>query len=423
MLRGSMTSSFDSIQALTDSELLASTQRLVLRDHALTADLLVHLGEIDLRRLYLERAYPSMFAFCMGELGMSEDATYARITVARVAQRFPAVLASLRTGRMHLTGLRILGPHLSEANCGALLEEAEGKSKQHIEEIVARIAPKPAVLATIRKLPTSGAQTPPAAQVPIDPKPAREAQPLLALPPALSTQPVVAPSQALAPSQAPAPSRPLQDASILCAPQHRPRIHPLDADTFRVQFTATQALRGKLREAQGLLRHQVPGGDLAQIVELALDHLLAATKKKRFATVGKRRRAAVMADQPQNPGTAADQPRPAHARPAPAPPPKTRHIPAAIRRAVFERDGGRCAFIDDRGRRCHERGGLELDHLDGFARTKDHSVDRIRLACRAHNRHAADRMYGRAFMEQKVAERRRADDPTRSGTSREATLP
>ncbi len=148
-----MTNSFDTVHALTDGQLLTSTERLLAKDHALTAELLLHLGEIDARRLYLERAYPSMFAFCVGELGMSEDASYARITVARAARRFQGLLAYLSEGRVHLTGLRLLAPHLTAENWAAILEEAAGKSKQGIEEIVARLAPKPAVPATMRKLP------------------------------------------------------------------------------------------------------------------------------------------------------------------------------------------------------------------------------------------------------------------------------
>src|SRR5258706_14037797 len=60
---------------------------------------------------------------------------------------------------------------------------------------------------------------------------------------------------------------------------------------------------------------------------------------------------------------------------------------------------GRCTFKDDRGRRCAETGALEFDHLDGFAKTHSHQVDRIRLLCRGHNQHAADQTYGKEFME------------------------
>ena len=89
----------------------------------------------------------------------------------------------------------------------------------------------------------------------------------------------------------------------------------------------------------------------------------------------------------------------------------SRHIPDAIKREVFERDGGRCTFADAHGRRCPETGALEFDHLDGFARTRLHRADRIRLLCRAHNQHAAEQMYGRAFMERARASTDRVPTP------------
>jgi hypothetical protein len=180
----------------------------------------------------------------------------------------------------------------------------------------------------------------------------------------------------------------------------RPVVKPLAEDTFKVQFTARRALRDKLREAQDLMRHRVPDGDLAEIVERGIDLLIAVVKKERFAV-----------------GTA---PR---ARPSTPLAPATRHVPDAIKRAVYERDGGRCTFTAADGRRCAETGGLELDHADGFARTRLHSVEGIRLRCRAHNQHAADEMYGRAFMENARGRARPAatetePPPTRPGASR-----
>ena len=99
-----------------------------------------------------------------------------------------------------------------------------------------------------------------------------------------------------------------------------------------------------------------------------------------------------------------------------------------IKRTVYERDGGRRTFIDEGGRRCVETGTLELDHLDGFARTRSHSVERIRLLCRPHNQSAAEQMYGRTFM-QKARDSKPESMPvvgaggsTRPGTSPQSRL-
>ncbi|MBI3180522.1 MAG: hypothetical protein HYZ28_00005, partial [Myxococcales bacterium] len=98
------------LQKLGDEELLDATRTLVRRSLATTADLLLHIGEVDARKLYLGRAFSSMFAFCVAELGFSEDVAYTHIQVARLARRFPAVLDALRLGLVHLAGLRILAP-------------------------------------------------------------------------------------------------------------------------------------------------------------------------------------------------------------------------------------------------------------------------------------------------------------------------
>ena len=171
-----------------------------------------------------------------------------------------------------------------------------------------------------------------------------------------------------------------------------PSSRPLTEETFKIRFTAPREFHDDLRTAQALLRHRIPDGDLAKVLGAALRLLIADVKKERFA-VGRKARSAPAKNQLE----------------------PTRHIPDAIKRAVFERDAGRCTFSDEHGRRCPEIGALEFDHIDGFARAPVHAADRIRLLCRAHNQHAADRMYGREFMD--LARAPHAAPSTRSRTS------
>src|SRR5439155_778729 len=87
-------------------ELLDATRALAREACEVEADLLVHLAEIDERKLYLDAAFPSLFAFCVGELAFSEDAAYSRILVARAARRLPVVIDALRSRRDLRTGAR-----------------------------------------------------------------------------------------------------------------------------------------------------------------------------------------------------------------------------------------------------------------------------------------------------------------------------
>jgi hypothetical protein len=178
-------------------------------------------------------------------------------------------------------------------------------------------------------------------------------------------------------------------APPIATPPPRAVIAPLSAEAYKVQFTASPALRDKIREAQDLLRHQLPAGDLAPILDRALTLLIAQVKKERFG-VGRKARS----KEPKRKKQA-----------------DSRHVPMAIRRAAFERDGGRCAYVDPEGRRCEARAFVELDHTEGFARTRQHDAESTRLLCKPHNQHAADRMYGKAWMDDKRARATRQGDP------------
>jgi hypothetical protein len=338
----------DSLSALTDAELLHSTRLHLQRAHALDAELLLLLGEVDARRLYAQRAFSSMFAFCTGELGFSEDVACNRIAVARLARRLPRVLDFVRAGRVHLSGLRLLDAHLTEENLEEVLAAASGKSKRDVEELVARLSPRPPVPPSIRKLPQARLavfESPPSLPLPVTEAPRVEAPPV----------------------SAPLPPLP-----------RKPAVEPLSAEAYRVEFTADRSLKNKLEQAEELMRHRVGKGNLVAVIERALDLLIAEVTKERFG-VGRKPRS-----------TAAE----GEGREV-----VSRHIPDAIKREVYVRDGGQCTFVAEDGRRCEERGGLEFEHPAGFARTGRHAVAELKLFCRSHNQHSADQLYGRDFMQ------------------------
>ncbi|HXK17436.1 MAG TPA: HNH endonuclease [Polyangiaceae bacterium] len=77
-----------------------------------------------------------------------------------------------------------------------------------------------------------------------------------------------------------------------------------------------------------------------------------------------------------------------------------------MRRAVFERDAARCAYVDARGERCRETHRLEIHHLQPFAAGGEHSVSNLALRCAAHNALAAEQDFGRELVAQKRDSRR-----------------
>ena len=284
-------------------------------------------------------------------LRLSEHAAYGRIEAARAARKFPIILDLLAHGTVTLTTVTLLAPHLTPANHLEVLEQARHQTKRQVEHIVARLRPLPDVPAIIRKLPAR-----PAAADTLSPSSAgpddRAGEPVL---PVLEDE------------RSPLPSVPQSSATVAVSP--RPAsVTALAPERYKVQLTVSRETNDKLLRAQDLLRHSIPKGDLAVIIDRALTLLLAELERTKFSAT----------DRPRSSGR---------------PPSSSRHIPAAVRRAVWKRDAGQCAFVGPEGR-CAERGFLEFHHVEPHAVGGSPAVDNLELRCRAHNVHEAEQYFG-----------------------------
>ena len=150
------------------------------------------------------------------------------------------------------------------------------------------------------------------------------------------------------------------------------RVQAISSARYKVTFTASAELRDKLDRLRELTRASHHGGDLAAIIEEAITEKLERVEARRLGKVKSRSKDLSATD------TSAG----------------SRHIPAAVKRAVSERDADRCTFVNATGRRCHERAGLEFHHDKPFALGGDRSPSNIRLLCRAHNAFFAEETYG-----------------------------
>jgi len=119
-------------------------------------------------------------------------------------------------------------------------------------------------------------------------------------------------------------------------------VTPLSAERCAFQFTGRKSAYGKLRYIQALLGHAVPSGDIGEVFERGMDALIEKLEKQKFAATT----------------------RPGRPRSSVNP----RHIPAHVKRAVWERDGAQCTFVGDAGQRRPARTPLEFDHVDPVAR-------------------------------------------------------
>ena len=473
------------LSSLPNHRLVKRLRRLVDHGNALTAELLAHMGEVDGRRLYLEAACPSMFVYCTDILRMSEAQTYRRIGAARLARKFPSVLPMVHSGQLHLCALALLAPHMTEDNGEELLQQAVHLTKRQVEKLAARRFPSPPVPDSVRKLPKpkpkpkrgggkNGAADTPVAEpllqrvstlLPVEPRPEPSSPAVPPRQPTPAAQADGAEKDAGPQRFCPASSDEHGDtASTGAMPSHgrseasgaktsrrsSGRMTPLSADAYKIQFTAGHPLHHKLRQAQELLRHQVPDGDLATVLEKALDALLPQLLKERFAQVSSPRKSSR--------GRKSSTPRKSSRTPSQAEAPKegnarnasreestrdktgsgiktsrpsgsgaskeestrdridsgiatrqssggevtakrSRHIPAEVKRQVAERDGYQCTYTDPTGRRCPERGLVEFHHVQPFGKDGEHEVTNVRLLCKAHNAGAARRDYGDQIME------------------------
>ena len=337
---GSMTTKAD-IARISDERLLNEVKRAAADERHATAQLIGLLGELDARRLYLGVGCSSLFTYCTQVLQLSEHAAYGRIEAARASRSYPIILDLLADGALTLTAVGLLRSHLTSQNHREVLEAARHRSKREVEELIARLRPQPAVPASVRKLPCA-------------------AQPVAR--PADGLQSIPESKTAKAPGLVGPP------AAVVSAERKASMVRPLAPERYRIQFTVSAETHAKLRQVQDLMRHDVPDGDPAEIFERALTRLLEHLQRTKLGLTGRPRSSAESAS-------------------------ASRHIPAAVKREVWSRDHGRCAFVGTRGR-CTETGFLEFHHVQPYAAGGGATSQNIQLRCRMHNVYEAELCFG-----------------------------
>jgi 5-methylcytosine-specific restriction endonuclease McrA len=407
------------LDELSDAELLTATRSLVGRSNQLLAALLAHLGEVEARGIHRTRACSSLYTYCIYELRYSEDEAFRRVAAARLVRRFPALLDAVASGELHLTGLLMLGPHLTNENLGQVLLRAKHRTKKEIARLVRELDPLPEVPARIE---------------PLGPAPAR------LVPAAPTWQAFVSslcPVRELSPGERPrdwmedendgeaatragvtVSDKEAVNARAGADPSgHTPPAESLSPQRYKVQFTASEEYVKLVEEAQALLSHSEPRAALDEIQLRAMRALVADLKRRKHAVGARpqktspeskdrgRSTAARESEQKLEPESESEHPK-SKAKSRQQPQAESeytrqrgRHVPNAVRRAVFDRDEARCTYADASGRRCAETHRLELHHLKAFARGGEHTEENLTLRCHAHNALAAEQDFGREFIE------------------------
>ncbi len=321
-----------------------------------TAAVLAHIAEFDARQLYRDQACSSMFVYCVRELGYSEDGAQRRLQAARLARRFPLLFDALADGRLHMTALALLEPHLTEQNAVELVSAASHRSKAELVRELAARFPRDGA-AELTKSADSQGISPALARVDgadgadgaADESMAGDLGALLA-----ATSP----------------------GTVASASHRRDRLTPISADAWALEATLDQESCDMLRRIQALRGRGVSPHDIAGVIKRAFrlleDDLLM---RKLGAGTGRCRGS-------KNPW----------------------HITPVVMRLCWKRDDARCTFVGENGKRCNETHDLQFDHIVPPSRGGDGSLGNVRLRCRAHNLHAAEKLYGRQFVQNKREE-------------------
>ncbi|BDG02189.1 HNH endonuclease [Anaeromyxobacter oryzae] len=346
----------------TARALSANLASLLRREHSALGAFLVALADFDRRRAWMTLGHASLFAYLHRELRLSKAAAQYRKVAAELIEEVPAVGEALGEGRLCLTSIVEAARVVTAQNWETVLPRFFGLSRREAMEVVAELQPHPApptrtIVSPMRTAPSKVAAGP-ASALPTLPLEVGAAGPAEenCTPGSSGELTMREGRRPAAPAAAPRPAE----------------VVPLTADLRRFHLTVSDRFLRKLQAAKDALSHARPGATEEELLEAGLDLLLEKAAKRK-GLVAKPRKT----------------PRPA----------KSDHIPAHVKRAVMERDGGRCQFRLPSGEICGSTHQLEFDHIEPVALGGASTVDNVRIACRRHNIISARRVFGDDWMD------------------------
>ena len=340
-----------SLSHLSDRDFDNSLVAALAREHNSVAWVLTHLVEAESRRRYLPLGYPSLYEYCVQALHLSESVAYKRVAAVHVLRRFPMLMERISDGRLSLSSLVLIQPHLTEHTYRELCEAVEHRSAADVRLLIAERFPKRDLPALVRP------STEPATEA--VPKPGPEVQGNVT---ELDTYPRT-------PSHL---AEPTARESQVQHPIQTDRLTPRSPGRFALQAMLAESAHADLQALRDLLGHTVPNGELSEVLAHAFKLARQVLEKQKYAQ--------------------SEAPRASRGSD------NARCISANVRREVAERDGHRCSFVSSTGHRCTCRRRLEFDHLKPVARGGASTVENVRLLCRAHNQHVAELALGEKYM-------------------------
>lgn len=339
------------LEKQSKDQLLLGMRTLVASERKITRDVLLHINEVQRRRLYADLGFPTLFEWLTKDIGYSAPAAYRRLQAARILKRIPTISEKIDSGELNLSTL---------AKVQSTIRAEEKRTGKKVDSATSHHALKSVESCSLKESAIRLASLFPEA----------------------------------------------------CAEQTRKEVvSVVDEDHVRAHVTLTSEQMQKLERVREILSHRRFKGhaSLADVIEAAADELLARRDQlKRVVTARSQKKPITVAETKR---TAATNDKTAHktskSEMAKKSDSVSRRISSAIRNAIFRRDQGRCQYQDVKsGRRCHSSYGAEIDHIVPRALGGTNDPDNLRVACRTHNLLYAERTFGR----NKIDKFRRKDD-------------
>ena len=231
------------VQARESSRQLST---LLRHEHGAMADFLVALADFDRRGLWRDLGHSCLFYYLQRELRLSDGAAHFRKVAARLIQGFPEVVEPLRLGKLCITSVVELARVMTPENRDEVLPRFFHMSKRQAKAVAAAILPAAVV-------------------------PRREVVTAVVT----EVRPEVRPAE-FRPDETP-PSTPEREA----APTLPLKVEPLTANESRIHMTVSAQFLTKLEAARRGQGHVHPGATKEQVIEAALDLLLAKQASRR----------------------------------------------------------------------------------------------------------------------------------------------
>jgi hypothetical protein len=350
----------ESIALMNARELSNRLAELLQKERHALAAFLIALSDFDRERRWVDLGHSSLFNYLHRDLGLSRGAAFYRASAAQLIQRHPEVVEPLRDGRLCFTSVVELAKVATSENIGTLLPRFFHLSKSEAKEVSAELNPEPAPVRTV-----------------VSPARARAPAPTLDL--SLARAELAPP--ALAPVDSGQTVHPGELANATAPRQPGISIEAKNAEQSRMHLTVPRRLLAKLEAARAALSHSHPGASEAEIIEAGLDLLLDQSAKRKGLVKRPRHVASSQPDACESEGGS------------------SRYVPAAIRRAVWKRDGGRCQHPLERGGVCGSTLRVQLHHIVPWAQGGPTTVANLRCACAFHNDLAAREAFGDEVMD------------------------